>query len=324
MKKYQNLINLIDKRDTFLLTSHVSPDGDSIGSLLGLKYLLEPYAKEIDIILADPVPEYLRFLNGTDDIHLYEELDFKMNKKDYDLYFTLDCGTLERIGEVQQLISADEKIINIDHHGDNNEYGVYNYVDSTVSATGELIYNLAIELGSNYQVDFGMAITTAIITDTGNFKYSNTSSETHRIIADMLELGVDTQKIIKQVYGTESYSSLRLKGEALNNLQIAAQQQIAWISINQETLDHLGATWEDTEGLVNYPRSLKDVEVGILFKEVGFNKTRVSFRSNTYFPVDEFAHEFGGGGHSRAAGCTIQLPLIEAEELVIDKLESKF
>ena len=323
MKKYQHLINLIEKHDNFLLTAHVNPDGDSIGSLLGLQYLLEPYAQKIDIVLADPAPQYLRFLNGVNDIYLVNDLPDEIKEKDYDLYFILDCSALDRIGQVKDFFVPEVRKINIDHHSDNSNYGAYNYVDATVSATGELIYNLAVELGSNFQFDFGMAIATAIITDTGNFRYSNTSPETHRIIADMLELGVDTQEIIKNVYETESYSSMKLKGKVLTNLEVTANGQVAWTVVDEPMLAKLGAAWEDTEGLVNYPRSLKGVEVGVLFKGVEPEKTRVSLRSNNYFPVNEFAHQFGGGGHPRAAGCTIQAPLAEAKDTLLEKLQMK-
>lgn len=322
MNKFQNLINFISKNDKFLLTSHVNPDGDSIGSLLGLKHILEPYAQRIDVVLSDQTPEYLDFLEGTDEIYSGDELSSEIKDRKYDSCFILDCGALDRIGAVQEFLSGAEKIINIDHHDDNDGYGDCNYVDSTVSSTGELIYNLAVELGVNFQIDFGMAISTAIITDTGNFKYPNTSPETHRIIADMLELGVDTRRIVEYVYETESYNSMKLKGEVLAKIKLTAQQKVAWTKVKQSTLKRLGADWEDTEGLVNYPRNLKGVEVGVLLKEVAADRTRVSLRSRKYFPVNEFAHQFGGGGHPRAAGCTIEKSLVEAEELLIDKLKT--
>jgi phosphoesterase RecJ-like protein len=134
---------------------------------------------------------------------------------------------------------------------------------------------------------------------------------------------ISAQEIIKNVYETESYSSMKLKGEVLSNLQIVPENQIAWASVKQSALDSLGADWEDTEGLVNYPRSLKGIEVGLLFKEVEQDKTRLSLRSNDYFQVNEFAHHFGGGGHPRAAGCTVNKPLAEAEKEVIEKLKSE-
>ncbi|MBM7623474.1 DHH family phosphoesterase [Sporohalobacter salinus] len=323
MKKYKNILNSVDKCDNFLLTTHVSPDGDGIGSLLGLKYILQLYADKIDLVLDDSVPEYLKFLSGTEDIYLYDEFDKTENRIDYDLVFVVDCGDLDRTGNVVNLISEDSKIINIDHHDDNQEYGSYNYVDSTVSSTGELIYDLAVELGANFKRDFGIAIAAAIITDTGNFKFSNTTSKAHRIIADMLELGIDTEKIIREVYENENYSGLKLKGSVLSNLHLAGEENISWASVSQKDLNHFQADWDDTEGLVNSIRSVKGVEVGVLFKEMAEDKIKVSLRSNEYFAVNEFAHQFEGGGHPRAAGCTIMASLAEVEEKVISKLESE-
>lgn len=323
MRKYQSLLNSLEKYDKFLLTTHVNPDGDAVGSLLGLKYILQSYAERIDLVIEDSVPEYLSFLSEVEDIYLSDELAITERKADYDLVFVVDCGELDRIGNVADLISADSKLVNIDHHDDNQEYGSYNYVDSTVSSAGELVYDLAVELGANFKKDFGMAIAAAIITDTGNFKFSNTTPKAHRIIADMLELGIDTEKIIKKVYQTENYSSLKLKGKVLADLKLAGEQNIAWASVSQQDLDSFGADWEDTEGLVNSIRSVKGIEVGVLFKEAAEEKTRVSFRSNEYFAVNEFAHQFEGGGHPRAAGCTVMAPLAEAEKRIISKLESE-
>ncbi|ADL13100.1 DHH family phosphoesterase [Acetohalobium arabaticum] len=323
MRKYQSLLNSLEKYDSFLLTTHVNPDGDAVGSLLGLKYILQSYADEIDLVVEDSVPEYLSFLSGTEDIYLSDELANTERKTDYDLVFVVDCGDLERIGKVADLIPEGNKIINIDHHDDNQEYGSYNYVDSTVSSAGELVYDLAVELGANFKKDFGMAIAAAIITDTGNFKFSNTTPKAHRIIADMLELGIDTKRIIKEVYQRESYGGLKLKGKVLSDLKLAGDRNIAWASVSQQDLDLFEVDWEDTEGLVNSIRGVKGVEVGVLFKEVAEEKIRVSFRSNEYFAVNEFAHQFEGGGHPRAAGCTVMAPLAEAEERVISKLESE-
>ncbi|MCK8823502.1 DHH family phosphoesterase [Fuchsiella alkaliacetigena] len=323
MKKYQHLLNIIEKEDKFLLTSHVNPDGDSIGSLLALKFILESCSQQVEIVLADSVPGYLEFLPGSQDIHSYQELPVDLKEESYGVYFVVDCGELSRIGEVEALLTEEDKIINIDHHEDNEEFGSKNYVDSTVAATGELIYDLAVELGVNFKSDFGTAIATALITDTGNFTYANTSAKTHRIIADMLELGVDTQAIITEVYGKRSFSNLKLLSKVLSELQVTAQQQIAWLSVDQSTLNSVQATWEDTEGLVNYPRSLEGVEVGILFKEVAAEETRVSLRSNAFFSVNEFASYFGGGGHARAAGCTVEAPLAKAEKMVISKLKEE-
>ncbi|MGM0470680.1 MAG: DHH family phosphoesterase [Bacillota bacterium] len=323
MKRFQHLIESIKRSDNFLLTAHVNPDGDNIGSLLGLYYLLQPYGQQIDIILADPVPDYLTFLPGSKEIEVYSAVADQVEASDYDLAFILDSGDLERIGAVSKLLADDVKLINIDHHGTSQEFGDYNFVDSQAAATGELIYNLAVELGTDLTEEFGTAIATSIITDTGNFRFSNTTADVHRIIADMLELGVDTERIIKEIYEQEGVSSLRLKGRIFSRFKLASQRQVAWASVRESDLEELDATWEDTEGLVNYLRQVEDVEVGLLFKEVAAERTRVSLRSNDYFPVNTLARQLGGGGHARAAGCTIESDLATAQQKVLAKLDEE-
>jgi phosphoesterase RecJ-like protein len=318
LKKINEIINLIRKNNKFLITSHVSPDGDNLGSVTALKLALEQMGKKAVIIIDDTLPSSFSFLPDIDKIISYES-DMEV---DFDLCFILDCSDFKRIARVEELL-ADKTIINIDHHGDNPSFGDYNLLGD-VAATAELVYQLISEIEEiKMDKEIATAIATGLITDTGSFRYSNTTAQTHQIMADLLTYNVNTAKICKEVFDTYSYASLKLKGKVLENLKVDDSGKVAWIEVSQDLLKDTGSTLEDADGLVDYPRSLAGVEIGVLFKEVEDGTVRVSLRSNYYFSVDKIAHQFGGGGHAKAAGCTINDTLIKAEDAVISTIKKE-
>lgn len=306
------------KAEKIMVTSHVSPDGDSIGSVLAVKFILDQLEKKNRIVLADGVPNCFSFLPA---VEIVEEYSNEM-EIDCDTAVVVDCGDRERMGQVNKLVE-EVAIINLDHHLDNTYFGEYNLVQEA-AATGEILYQL-IEKLPDVEITDNLAWTlaTAIITDTGFFKYSNTSSQTHRIMAELLNYDLDPTYINQKIFGTNSYAALLLRGTALDTLEVTPSGKVAWMKVSQQMLEESGATMEDTEGLVGYPRSLKGVEVGALFKEQASGEVKVSLRSNQYFPVNEVAHEFGGGGHPRAAGCLIKESLPTVQKQVVNRLEEE-
>ncbi|WP_408954503.1 DHH family phosphoesterase [Natroniella sp. ANB-PHB2] len=312
------IINSIKGAENILLTGHISPDGDNLGSMLALKLMIEQLGKKATIIIDDSISDCFSFLPDIEEIQQYEE----GLTVDADLTIVVDSSNLERIARVKELV-AEQKIINIDHHEDNNLFGDYNLV-ADVAATVELIYAIQEEMKEiELTSEIATALTTGLITDTGSFRYSNTTSTTHQIMAELLNYDVDPSLIAKHVLETNSYHNLILRGKTLQNLQVDSTGKIAWLKVSQEMLEEVGADLEDTEGLVNYPRTLKGAEVGVLFKEVEEQEIRVGLRSNNYLKVNQVAALFGGGGHSRAAGCTINLGLEDAEKKVIKALKEQ-
>ncbi|GAB6137608.1 DHH family phosphoesterase [Halanaerobaculum tunisiense] len=310
------IIQFIKEEDSFLLTSHIGPDGDNLGSTLALKLILEQIGKEVQVVLADTIPDCFSFLPAIDQIVEYSPaLDF-----DYDVVCILDASNQDRVGAVAELI-AGQPVINLDHHQDNTYFGDYNLVQE-VAATAEIVYQLVTAMSQvNLTPALAQALATGLLTDTGSFRYANTTAQTHQIMADLLKYEVDTSYIARKVFGTNSYESLKLRGAVLQNLQTDQTGQIAWLKVDQELLEETGATWDDTEGLVGYPRSLAGAEVGVLFKEQAPEEIKVSLRSNTFLPVNQVAHQFSGGGHPRAAGCLLEVSLEEAETKVITALQ---
>ncbi len=315
-KKYELILNQIKTNDKFLITSHEDPDGDNIGSMLALYYLIKFFNKEVKIILADKVPDYLSFLADSDKIQKKGALAQKELEElaSYNTIMVVDASNLDRIGEMKDIIS-NQTIINIDHHVDNSKFGDYNLVEPA-AATAEIIYKSFKKTEMKLKAKFASAIATAIITDTGSFKYSSTTAKTHQIMSELLEVGIDTAYICQQVFLNNTKESLLLRGEVLKDL-VVIDEKIAYLTVTQSLLKKVGATMEDTEGLVNYALSVKGVEVGILFKEVAKSEIKVSLRSKGVVKVNKIAHQFDGGGHDRAAGLSIQDNLKEIQEKII-------
>ncbi|MGM0500958.1 MAG: DHH family phosphoesterase [Bacillota bacterium] len=315
---FKDIVKLLKEYDEFLVTSHVNPDGDNIGSSLAFKIFLEQLGKEVEVVIDDKVPDCFSFLPQVHEIKRYNpDLDLE-----FDALIVLDSGDKGRINNVANLVEQ-QKIINIDHHADNTLFGDYNLVRD-VAATGELVYQLINNIAeASFNQAVATAIATALITDTGSFRYSNTTAQTHQIMAELLSYDIDVNYIMRQIFENNSYQSILLRAKVLEDLKLDKTGKISWVKISQEILEKTNATWEDAEGIVSYPRSIKGVEVAVLFKEHAADKVKVSLRSNEYFPVDEIAHQFDGGGHSKAAGCLIETDLVTAEERVITAVSEK-
>ena len=320
---YENMdkiINCIDEGNYFIVTSHVNPDGDNIGSTLSMYYYLKSINKEVYYVLDDDTPINLKFL--LKDIEILSSEEFiKLNLNEFNL-ISLDCGDLDRICIDKTLIENSKKLICIDHHASNDNYGDINYVVPEASSTCELVYNLfkRINETQNTQVidkKSATALYTGVVTDTGKFTYSNTHPSTFDMAKDLLILGAETNKVICEVYGNNPYNYYKLLGEALNTLDII-DTKIAVITLTQDMLTRNNISFKDTDGITPYCRDIENVEVGILVKEKSSNEIKISLRSKNYVDVSHIAKVFNGGGHVRAAGLTVFNKTIEnATKMVV-------
>ena len=320
---YENMdkiINCIDEGNYFIVTSHVNPDGDNIGSTLSMYYYLKSINKEVYYVLDDDTPINLKFL--LKDIEILSSEEFiKLNLNEFNL-ISLDCGDLDRICIDKTLIENSKKLICIDHHASNDNYGDINYVVPEASSTCELVYNLfkRINETQNTQVidkKIATALYTGVVTDTGKFTYSNTHPSTFDMAKDLLILGAETNKVICEVYGNNPYNYYKLLGEALNTLDII-DTKIAVITLTQDMLTINNISFKDTDGITPYCRDIENVEVGILVKEKSSNEIKISLRSKNYVDVSHIAKVFNGGGHVRAAGLTVFNETIEnATKMVV-------
>lgn len=295
----------------FAVTSHVRPDGDALGSVLAMGWILRRLGKEVRLVLADPVPATYAFLPGVERIEVAGDLGGK--PVDVDTVVVVDCSDPVRVGPVGALLSPEALVVNVDHHL-SNEFAGPKYVRTEAAATGELLYELAQHLGLEIDRDTATCLYTALLTDTGSFRFANTTAGTLHIAAELLTRGVSPGYVAEQVYDVRPLASLRLLAEALATLRLTADGKVAWLQMDPGMLERHQVDASETEGLVNYARTISGVRIGALFRGVGPAATRVSWRSRPGYDVSRVAARFGGGGHANAAGCDIPLPLAEAVE----------
>ncbi len=306
------VVNTILNETNFLIASHVQPDGDNIGSSLALYRALKKLGKNVKVLKSDTLPEYLSFLPHYSDI-----VEYSPSNKEY-IFIALDSADMDRLGKNKQIAIESKVLINIDHHISNPNYGDINYVDPSSSSTGELVYKVIKELGV-LDKDISECIYTAISSDTGSFMYSNTSSETHSVVADLYKYGIDANIININLYQNKSLNKVRLFNKVMNKMEIYQKGRVAVVEVTKKLLDDTGCKMEDTEGLVEGVRDINGVELAILLKEnEGF--TKVSTRSKYKVDVAKLCSIFSGGGHIRAAGCTINESLPTAKSLILKEV----
>jgi len=320
-EKFDQIIELVEKSKRILITSHLDPDGDSIGSQLVLKGWLKNLTKEVRIINQGNIPPKYLFLDEERAIEDFNSTLFEAGEAD--LVFVLECPNLKRTGKVKELIGEGNRIINIDHHPDNSIFGDLNYIDTQASALGEIIYELIAYTGYRLNKETATQLYAAILTDTGRFRFSNTTPRALRICAELVGQGANPKEINNQIYYNNSESALRLLGFTLQNLETFGKGKISFMVIDQKSLKDFEATVEDTESFVNYSLFLKGAEVGVLFRQKSKSLTKVSLRSQNSFDVSSLARIFGGGGHRNAAGCTLNQDLNSAKELILKKIKEQ-
>lgn len=298
----------------FLITSHINPEGDSIGSQLALYSLLKKLKKEAVIVNESPLPSYLSFLPKSQAISKDIPKDF-----DFEIVFVLDSPDMSRIGNVAKFITPQKTIINIDHHISNENFGI-SWVDTGFSSTGEMIFYLFKELNVQIDLEEGFSLYVAIVTDTGNFRYKNVTKRTFEIASELLSLGIRPNEIYERLFESYSISDTKLLGLAAQTLKVTEDGRIAWIWVTKEMLKETKASLEGEERMIDLGRTLAGVEIVILFRETGTeNRIRVSFRSKGRVDVNKLASFFEGGGHTTASGCTVFGRKEEIERKIIEK-----
>ena len=291
---------------TAIVTAHIDPDGDAIGSVLALGLILEQQGINATLYCQDSLPKVYRFLPGVERV----KREILMSQR-FDLAFVLDSSDISRTGTKLELRSVSPFLINIDHHPDNTNFGDLNYVRS-VSSAAELVYDLAVSLDCKIDRKMADCLYTAIITDTGSFRYESTTVKTFLIAAELLKAGVNPHDISTRIYDTKSVPSIRLSGRILADMQFSPDGKLAWGIVTEKMLADTKAKPEDLTGVVDRIRATEGVEVAILFREEK-GKTKINFRSKDKINVSEIARRFGGGGHVKASGAVIEGP---AEEIV--------
>jgi phosphoesterase RecJ-like protein len=294
------------------IVSHVDPDGDSLGSSLGLAWILDAAGKRARVHLPAKVPRQYAFLPGERFIHVGEEPG-----PDHEQVAVLDCTSPSRLGPLEKIVHAGAPVLNIDHHADNTHFGDALRVDPSAAATAILIWEIAQGAGLAIPKEAAECLYTGILTDTGRFTFANTDERALRTSADLIRAGAEAGKIANHVYEQRPESAVRLLGEALETLELREDGRVACLHVTQEMLAATGALPEETEGFAAYARSIAGVQVGIFLRETEDGSVKVSFRSMGGVPIDGVANQFGGGGHPVAAGARVPGPLQTAKERIL-------
>jgi phosphoesterase RecJ-like protein len=295
---------------TVLCLGHVHPDGDVLGTLFGLGLALGAAGARVTFAGPHPVPESLSFLPGADRWQVW-----KVAPETLDVIVMTDCPNPDRSeGLMQAARGPQSGVLNIDHHPDNRRYGTINWIDPSAAATGEMIFDLVRALGLRLTPAVALNLFTAIHTDTGSFRYSNTTPRTFRIAAELAAAGADPSLVSDRLYQQRAPDSLVQLGEVLRRVRISDDGQVAWLTVPRGVVSR---ELLEAEDLVGYPRSVRGVKVAVLFTEEEPGKVKASLRGKGEVPVNAIAHRFGGGGHANAAGCTIPGTLEEAAAAVL-------
>ena len=309
----RNIVEAIRARQRFVISSHSRPDGDSIGSQLAAAYALRALGKQVTVVNADPAPPPLMQFPGVPEIRIADRAD-----GEFDAAIIMECGDLARTG-----VAGLERffVINIDHHPGNSAYGQANWFDASAAACGEMVFDLVRELNVPLTRDIATHIYLAILTDTGSFHYSTLSPRTFDICRETLEAGVDPVLVARNVYDSNNIGRLKLFGALLNAMQIDPTARIAIMYFDHEMARRTGGTYEDTEGIINLPLTVKEIQAVVFFKQAEGDEYRVSMRSKGDIDIGAVAKEFGGGGHKNAAGCTVTGPIDALQKTFIEKIE---
>lgn len=301
-KAPDELLRTIRGGNRFLLTSHVSPDGDAIGSELGLARLLRTLGKGAVIWNRDETPSVYRALPGAERIHTGPEPPSGWPDK-FDGVIALECPGLDRTGLEEHVV--ERQLVNIDHHLGNQHYGVVNWVDPTAPAVGEMIFRLAQGLRIDLDADTANALYLTLVTDTGGFRFANATPEAFEAAAALVRAGARPEEVSRQLHESRSPASLRLLAELLGTVTLHAGGRVATAHLVPATYERAGASQADAEGLIDYPRSLAGVQAVALVRELPEGGVKVSLRSRGDVDVERIARQHGGGGHKNAAGYTL-------------------
>ncbi|HEX7057855.1 MAG TPA: bifunctional oligoribonuclease/PAP phosphatase NrnA [Bacilli bacterium] len=300
--------------DDFLVVSHVQPDGDAASSTCAMGWMLHKLGKRFVMMNEEKLPEKFLYLWGSSEVASFQP---NLANRKFACVITVDCADKARVGRVSELFAKDAKILNIDHHATNDRFGDIAAVLPEAAATAEILHDFAKLFSFTWDKSFAECIYTGILTDTGGFRYSNTSPKVMEMAAALLSYGVKGHELAERLLEKLTMPHIRLLRCALNSLQFYAGGRIGAIQISLADLTESQAKQEDFEGIVNYPVRIDGVDIGLLFRETADGKVKVSFRSTANADVAEIAQQFGGGGHARAAGATVMLPLAEAVRQVV-------
>ncbi len=318
MNDVKEIFNLINNSQNICIAGHKAPDGDCIGSVMALYGFLKPLDKKLTVCIDGIIPyNYKQFVD--EDILLKE-----YNNEEYDLLFILDCSDKERLGKFKDVFNNVKTSVCIDHHKTNEKYADINIIDPLMSSTGELLYDILKLSGQNLTKEIATNIYIAILTDTGKFSYSNTSGETHKKTAELIEFGVDISQIDNIIYNSKPSNIVKAFIDTVSSIELFYDNKFAITCITKDILEKNNAQMGDIDGVVEFLREIKEVEVSCVLKEYESNNTKVSLRSKNNIDVSTVSVKYGGGGHAKAAGFEINDTIENTKKILIETFKERF
>lgn len=314
---FAQIRHTLDAASRILVASHVRPDADAYGSCIAMGLHLKALGKDVTVWNEEGMTEKFRYLPESSLV----EAPPAHEKRDFDVFLALDTSTKERLGRVLGSTGRVATWVNVDHHVSNHRYGDLNYIDDTAPATGQILYDYFCETGAEITAAMADNLYAAISTDTGSFQYDKTSPHTFRLIADLVEKGVNVPDLSRKMYDSYPRRRLELLKALLNSARFDCDDRVASFSLRMETAAKLAVLPEDNEGLIDHLRAVEGVQVAVFFEELPENKVRVSMRSKEpRFDVCKICSLFGGGGHAQAAGARVVGTLEAVEGKVLEAI----
>lgn len=317
---YSKLNDIIKSSKNILIISHINPDGDTLGSMCGLySAILDNYRKKCDMMSISKIPDvysYLPYLNEVKNIDEYDK------SREYDLVINVDVASLDRIMDAKILFDKAKFNVNIDHHKTNNAYGNLNFINPDASSTGEVLFGCFNQMGWNIYLDTAICLYTAILTDTGSFRFDNTKPSTFEAAAKLVEIGVQPSDIYKKVYESDSKTLVMFQAHCISKAKFLEDDKIAYTIVYKKDMEKFSAGDDCMEGLTEKLRAIVTTRIAFVAKEMKNGGTKVSMRSK-FADVAEICEVFGGGGHKFAAGCTIKAPVEEAARKILEEIKKR-
>ena len=316
---YQQLNDIIKTSKNILIISHLNPDGDTLGSMCGLySAIYDNFKKKPDMLLMSKLPEVYRFLPYIQNAKHISEFD---KSREYDLVINVDVASYDRMFESQILFDKAKATVNIDHHITNEGYAGQNYVVPEASSTGEVLYEIMEDLGWNISLNTANALYTAILTDTGSFRFNNTSQNALLTVSKLVGIGVVPSEIYKYCYESNSRNHVQFQACCISNAVFSKDNKIAYILIYKKDMEKFNVGEDGTEGLTEKLRAIKSVEIAFIVKQLGATLSKISMRSESV-DISNVCAKFGGGGHRLAAGCMIKLGVEEAAKKMLEEVKA--
>ena len=317
---YSKLNDIIKSSKNILIISHVNPDGDTLGSMCGLySAILENYKKKCDMLAISKIPDVYSFVPHISDVKNIEGAD---KSREYDLVINVDVASIERVCDAQILFDKAKFTVNIDHHKTNNAYGNLNFINPDASSTGEVLFGCFDKMGWKVNLDTAVCLYTAILTDTGSFRFDNTRPSTFDAAAKLVEIGVQPSDIYKKVYESDSKTLVMFQSYCISKAKFLDDDKIAYTSVYKKDMEKFSAGDDCMEGLTEKLRAIVTTRIAFVAKEMKSGGTKISMRSK-FADVAEICGVFGGGGHKFAAGCTIKAPVEQAVKKMLDEIKKR-